>query len=205
MLGHSADGDPAEPPRLFTKGCDGGHALACVNLGISMASGRGVDKDYGEARRAFDRACSVGEQQGCLQLGDLLLRGRGGPKDEARGRLLLQTACDSKNGEGCLRLAGHLQLAGEPETAKKALTSACELGLSSACRQLDESVPRSAERCKEVTQHTFAVMQGEFSADDLSDFDMYDAVARCRARGLTESEVSCALSAKTYADLAACQ
>jgi Sel1 repeat len=74
------------------KGCDGGDAQGCFNLGLMYANGEGVTQDKARAAQLFQQACDGGDVDGCRDLGLMYHRGDGVPQDKAKATRLFQRA-----------------------------------------------------------------------------------------------------------------
>ena len=59
------DPDLKEAARLYLKGCDGGNAIGCTNLGRLHQQGIGMEPDPEEAARLYRQGCYGGDMQGC--------------------------------------------------------------------------------------------------------------------------------------------
>jgi TPR repeat protein len=57
--------DETVAARFYHKGCDGGEADSCNNLGYAYAMGNGVIKDEERAAELYQKACDVGQRLGC--------------------------------------------------------------------------------------------------------------------------------------------
>ena len=60
--------DLARGSALYKKGCDGGSAPGCYNLGINYANGQGVPKDRTRAAALFKKACKLGHKKACKDI-----------------------------------------------------------------------------------------------------------------------------------------
>jgi len=58
-------GDYQKASNYYQKGCDGGQAAGCFNLGLSYAKGKGVKQNYQTAKQYYGKACDLGDQAGC--------------------------------------------------------------------------------------------------------------------------------------------
>lgn len=87
---------------LLDRACAGGHALACVNLGLMLLRGDGLPRDPTRGAALHQRACDLGLAVACGRLGVLYRNGTGVPRDEARARAAFQKACDGGDRGACL-------------------------------------------------------------------------------------------------------
>ena len=60
---------------LYKKGCDGGNALGCYNLGVMYYYGKGVKQDYFKAKELFGKACDMKYDKGCKEYAELNKKG----------------------------------------------------------------------------------------------------------------------------------
>jgi TPR repeat protein len=131
------DRDQARAAELFKKGCDGGEAKSCVNLGVMRADGLGVGKDPAAAAKLFEKGCNDGEAAGCGLLGKAYLAGAGVSSDPARAASLLEQACDGADARSC-GAAGVLYAEGngvqrDVARAAKLYQRACNGGDAASC------------------------------------------------------------------------
>jgi TPR repeat protein len=63
--GRGVEKDFVRAAALYRKGCEGGNASACYNLGNCYADGRGVSKEPAEAHRFYTRGCELGDEEAC--------------------------------------------------------------------------------------------------------------------------------------------
>src|SRR4029078_7723172 len=56
-------------PAAARKGCDGGKAADCVELGLRHVRGDGVPQDRGSAPALCKKACALEDAAGCFDLG----------------------------------------------------------------------------------------------------------------------------------------
>lgn len=59
----------AEAAHFYEKGCEGGHAESCTNLGVLYSQGRGVTSNSEKAVELFEKACEGGDKLACTNLG----------------------------------------------------------------------------------------------------------------------------------------
>jgi uncharacterized protein len=64
-LGRGVARDVAEAARFYEKGCEGGAAPSCHNLGLMYSAGDGVVRDLAKAKSLFEKACQGGHQPAC--------------------------------------------------------------------------------------------------------------------------------------------
>lgn len=60
--------DPAKALPLLNKGCEGGVATSCNNLGAAYGRGLGVTRDAEQAAALYKRACDAGLNDACINL-----------------------------------------------------------------------------------------------------------------------------------------
>ncbi len=90
---------------LYRRGCDGGDAIGCNNLGVMAEMGRGgVASDERRAAALYEGACEGGSNNACSSFGWFLFQGRVVTQDKARGVALLRKGCAGGNTWGCDRL-----------------------------------------------------------------------------------------------------
>lgn len=93
--------EPGLPGPRYRRACDGGNMLACSNLGLMYANGRGVSPSDTRAVELYERACDGGEMGGCARLGAMYASGRGVPQSETRAAELYRRACDGGHSVSC--------------------------------------------------------------------------------------------------------
>lgn len=94
-----------EGVRLFLdQACEGGVALACMDLAMLYEDGSGVPRSYPKALTLFGRACNGGMALACSRLGFLHTDGLGGLLDFKRARVLFKKACESRQLVACSKL-----------------------------------------------------------------------------------------------------
>jgi TPR repeat protein len=84
---------------LYQRGCGGGNALGCINLGL-MYWYNFLPKDDSRAVELFRQGCDDGDGNGCLALGFMYENGQGVLKDESRAANLYEQACGN-GGQPC--------------------------------------------------------------------------------------------------------
>ena len=125
---------------LLQKGCDGGDARGCSNLGRIYRDGNGVSKDDARALTLFQKGCDGGVMKSCSDLGVLYDLGTGVTQDYTRARTLYESACDEGVSEACINL-GVLYHLGNGVTrdygrARALYQDACEENYAAACSYL---------------------------------------------------------------------
>ncbi len=167
-------GQPGDVLAAYEKGCEGGSALACNNLGAMRAEGAaGLQPNPAAARETFERACAAGEPAACnnlaFVLGGLPATVRRGP----RGATLYKLRCSGALQVGCAGWGARVEVVpkGTPvslEDAAAALRRACEAGLTTACVSLGAFlyVGRGAPRDRAGAERLFAdsCFRGDASA-----------------------------------------
>lgn len=119
------------------KGCDGGNALSCVNLGFLYNNGVGLEKDYQKAYEYYKMGCDMKSGIGCSDVGYLYQNGYGVKKDYSKASKYYKIGCDMKSGLGCLNLGFlHAKGKGVKKSRKLALkyySLACKLDEDQGC------------------------------------------------------------------------
>jgi hypothetical protein len=64
-MNRSSDEDAAKANRFAKLACDGGQAVACLQLGANLQEGKGGAPSPADAKRAFARACKLGLNMAC--------------------------------------------------------------------------------------------------------------------------------------------
>lgn len=90
---------------FLSKGCDGGIAEGCFNLGIIYENGQGVKQDYFKAVELYGKACDGGEAKGCFNLGAMYVNGQGVRQSRTDALKYFGKACDLKYQNGCTEYA----------------------------------------------------------------------------------------------------
>ncbi len=107
----SKDAPQSAWPHLQTlsrKGCAGGYAPACVDLGFMYATGTRVERDDAASVPWFRKGCDLGDAQGCYNMGLMLQYGRGVEKDETAALAQYEAGCDQGAPNACTN-AGYLR------------------------------------------------------------------------------------------------
>jgi TPR repeat protein len=86
------------------RGCQGGNALGCTNLGIMYWEGS-LLKDDGRAVDLFSKGCQGGDSGGCLGLGFMYENGQGVKRDSRRAAEFYRKGCQGGNERSCRQLA----------------------------------------------------------------------------------------------------
>ena len=87
---------------FFTKGCDGGFGVSCVNAGGMYEELYDYsDKGYKIANAYYKKACDMQIAQGCYNLGMHYLEGKGVQKDTKKAYRFLSFSCDLGYKYGC--------------------------------------------------------------------------------------------------------
>jgi TPR repeat protein len=103
-VGDGVTRDAAKAVALYTRGCDGGFATSCVNLGAMHFEGNAVPKDESLGARFFLRGCEAGAPEGCLNVSIAYGEGRGVPKDPVQAFTFAGRACAAGARAGCVRV-----------------------------------------------------------------------------------------------------
>jgi TPR repeat protein len=90
--GDGVEQNTARAVRLFEKGCDGGNALGCANLGFMYSKGNGVEQNKSRAVQLYGKACDGGDAGSCFKLGVMYFKGDGVMKSAARAADYLRWA-----------------------------------------------------------------------------------------------------------------
>ncbi len=165
--GHGLKREPGKAIYYYRRGCDGGNALGCNNLGVLFDHGKhGVTRDTVRAMKLFQRACKGKSAIACSNLGLGYRKGRGLKRDLRRAQRLFVTACDGKGSAGC-RHAGWGVLRGHgPKRDWRAALGyfirGCDLARdrrdSGSCRSRDRM--RGLEGALGVTSGAVCQMRG---------------------------------------------
>ncbi len=99
----------AQAVEFYSKGCAGGNALGCGNLGTWHYVGGEIAKDLKRAQELFRKACDLGDSQSCTNLGMSYQEGEGVPQDQARSVSLFERACDPRKHGWLLQSRPRLQ------------------------------------------------------------------------------------------------
>jgi len=140
VLASRSSKDQPEGRKLLQKGCDGGDARGCSNLGLMLVNGYGGPRDLPAAVKLWEKSCADADPLGCNMLGEAYNRGEGVTKDEAKAVTLWTKACEGGDDGACGR-AGKYTLDGKGTTkdvAKAAdyLKRACLGNIGWACGEL---------------------------------------------------------------------
>ncbi len=92
---------------LFRRGCAGGDAEGCWNLGLLFRDGVGVTKNDAEAVRRFKLACDGGARLGCVSYAQALEKGAGAAPAVEGAIAVLTRACDEGYSASCAELGKH--------------------------------------------------------------------------------------------------
>lgn len=137
------DGDEAKAVDLWRKGCDSGIELACSNLGMMHAQGRGnLPKDDNKAIALYRQACQRNNIHGCNNLGIMYQQGRGDlVKDEQTAFYLFTKACLGGSPNACTSLGFIYEfdrswLLKDEVKAKELYIRACDGGDALGCNNL---------------------------------------------------------------------
>ena len=88
----------------LSRGCEGGNAAACTDLGLLYSQGRGVTQDLTRAGVLYRRACDAGNAPGCTYLGNMYNNGTGVAQNFVQARALYERGCSGGNVIGCNNL-----------------------------------------------------------------------------------------------------
>lgn len=114
-----------------TKGCDGGSAESCEQLGSILDTSVEFPsfQDLAGSHRAYVRACKLGNAEGCSSASYNLRSGNGVKQDFAKSLALLERSCDGGVTGNCLDLADVLHEGhdGSPKDDARALAIATRL------------------------------------------------------------------------------
>ena len=132
--------DPKLALPLLKRGCDGGSAGACTNLGLLYERGDGVEKDQQRAGQWYQKGCEGNDSWGCDDLALMYRDGRGVEVDVVRSAELLQKSCELGLARGCGDLGvaygtGHGVIKDEGRAATL-YQQACEGQVFIACSNL---------------------------------------------------------------------
>lgn len=90
-----------DPIKVFQKGCDGGDANSCNNLGVRYEYGDGVAKDVSRAVQLYQKTCDGGNALGCNNLGHMYEQGLGVAKSNVLAAQFFHKGCDLGNSDAC--------------------------------------------------------------------------------------------------------
>jgi TPR repeat protein len=126
--------------RTLENTCNGGDAVACNDLGVSLLGGYGAAADVLAAARAFELSCMAGSPDGCGNLGALYENGAGVPADITEAARLYEHACALGGALACSNL-GALYARGrgverDVGEARRLFVRACETGSAAGCDNL---------------------------------------------------------------------
>ena len=107
--GGNLDGDKVEidyslAVKYFMKGCKGGVADSCNDLGLMYMNGTGVKQDYQTANKYFRKSCADGSMYGCTNLGVNYHKGYGFTLDFKIAAKFYKKGCDSGLSIACKKL-----------------------------------------------------------------------------------------------------
>ena len=80
---------------FLKKGCEGGDAQGCKEMGVMFEHGRGTAKNFKKAAELYETACTGKIANACNNLGDFYRLGRGVPKNPQKSAIYYKKACDS--------------------------------------------------------------------------------------------------------------
>jgi TPR repeat protein len=148
--GADAAPDPARARALLTRGCSGGAAEGCAELG-ELLSAEGPGQDVPGAVAAFVRGCELGHGLSCAMAGARFEGGGGGiARDAARAAALYESGCKAQEPWACGALGALLLhgrgVARDPARAAELFESACAAGLAPACVQRAVLLARGSTR-----------------------------------------------------------
>ena len=132
--------DLATARTFYKKACEGGVAMACADLGVSLEQGLGGPKDIDGAYAIYKKACDNGEPVGCSWLGTLYTKGLGVEQNIAKAMRLYENGCNGGHSPGCTFLGlFHAEGHGTTKDESKAIQlfeRACRGEHGQACHQL---------------------------------------------------------------------
>ena len=158
--------------RYYAKGCQGGVAKSCFNLGYLNQAGKRLKKNQKKANALYKKACDGGDMYGCTNLGLSYISGDGVSKDIGAGVNLLFQACMGGDDLGCRRALSivkpscdrdhlgacmylahmHKEGRGVPKDYTKAallMGKACQGGIKKAC---DLKIPFAVKQSSQSEQ-----------------------------------------------------
>jgi TPR repeat protein len=171
----TTSGDAAEAVSFFERGCDGGAASACVNLGNAYSNGELLlGKDLARAATLYERACGLQVPAGCFNLARLHSRQEcrvvrvGAPRKPLcnleKASDLYGRVCKLGNPEACYQ-AGYFSES--DETSAEYYQAACELGNQSGCELAEHKLDRIEQNRLRQTRREQACEGGEPEACSL--------------------------------------
>ena len=166
-LGAYFEGRTHEYDKALTalkKGCDGGDARSCVNLGGMTLEGIGTKADPVAAAPLFESGCNSGDAIGCGRLGAAYHSGTGVTRDDTKAAGLLRKACDGGQAHACGELGAMMRdgtgVAKDETAALGLLKRGCYGGDARSCNLAGEQ----AESRDAITASIF-YQRGCFSSD----------------------------------------
>jgi TPR repeat protein len=206
---------PGDAKAAFAKGCEGGSASACGNLGSRL-----LMRDKKGAMAALQKACLQGHAHSCRVAAAEVFAGRGVEKNETKAIALYGAGCNGGDLQSCVDLAVIYSGAAKtvPPDSKKALflfERACNGGLASACstaglqHEMGMGVPRSPESavrlvaraCELSSQECFrlAILHQNGSGVAQSDEHAKELFTRaCKAGDGGLQQMSCFLASALF-------
>ena len=133
---------PRRAAALLERGCDGGDAGACGQLGALLVHPpRGLAGNSGRGFEYLTRACDASQGDACHELARIEGARDADVRDGARISKLLERACDTGVGDACSELGSRYQSNQQGVdwyAARRNFQRACDLGSSAGCTHLAE-------------------------------------------------------------------
>ncbi|MGG7074064.1 tetratricopeptide repeat protein [Campylobacter sp. 9BO] len=96
--------DYTKAAEFYQKGCDGGDARGCTNLGGLYYNGNVLKEDKAKAVELLKKGCDGRDGRGCFNLGYLYRYGIGLKEDKTKATKLFKKACNGGDARGCKTL-----------------------------------------------------------------------------------------------------
>ena len=87
--------------KYFKKACDLNYMVACHNVGVLYAEGKGVKQDFVNARKYYEKACNANVAEACNNLGVLYVNGQGVKQNLSTAKKYYGKACDLNEKISC--------------------------------------------------------------------------------------------------------
>lgn len=137
QTGEGVGVDLEQAGNFYDRACKGKVKLACVSLGVLLASQGRRLKD---ARSLLEQGCNAKHAPACAYLATLYYEGSGGPQDIDRAVELLGRACDSNLMEACTMLGTVLERFldddAKAQQARRVFENSCNSGDPLGCAGL---------------------------------------------------------------------
>ena len=149
----------SEAAPLFERGCTGGSALACNQLGFLYEEGLGVPKTPAKSIPLYTKGCDLDSEVACFNLAVMYNQGIGTKQDYGKAATLYSKSCDAADAAACnsLGVMYHSGHGVSQDYARSAAlyVKACSGGEAAACSNLGDcyltgdGVPKDLDKAKE--------------------------------------------------------